>query len=345
MRRTARTDRADDTRCEERHEPQQCRKCGGPADGDTLDAGASSLLRQPKAVWATAGRIRRRLHGHRPRRPDPAVHRQGPGGHAQPGLPALHLVLPDHRRRDAASPASSPAGSAARRRCSPGSRSSWSSPRSPAPRAPSASSSASGPAGAWATRSSSRRRSPSSSAPRRAAARRAILLYESALGLGMACGPLVGALLGDASWRYPFFGTAALMAIGFLCITAFLKEQPRPASKTSLLDPVKALGHGGLASAAASAFFYNYTFFTVLAFTPFVLNMTPYKSGAVFFAWGVLLAVFSVLVAPRHAGPLRLAEGARRLAGAARRRPAGPRATAATPPPSSARSSPAPSSA
>ena len=127
----------------------------------------------------------------------------------------------------------------------------------------------------------------------------AILLYESALGLGMACGPLLGALLGDASWRYPFFGTAALMAIGFACIAVFLKEQPRPARKTSLLDPVKALGHGGLASAAAAAFFYNYAFFTVLAFTPFVLNMTPYRSGAVFFAWGVLLAVFSVLVAPR----------------------------------------------
>ncbi|MFD8687064.1 MFS transporter [Streptomyces sp. NPDC059651] len=127
----------------------------------------------------------------------------------------------------------------------------------------------------------------------------AILLYESALGLGMACGPLLGALLGDASWRYPFFGTAALMAIGFVCITAFLKEQPRPARKTSLLDPIKALGHGGLASVATSAFFYNYAFFTILAFTPFVLNMTPYKSGAVFFAWGLLLAVFSVLVAPR----------------------------------------------
>ncbi|MFE9362771.1 MFS transporter [Streptomyces sp. NPDC006978] len=127
----------------------------------------------------------------------------------------------------------------------------------------------------------------------------AILLYESALGLGMACGPLVGALLGDASWRYPFFGTAALMAIGFLCITAFLKEQPRPARKTSLLDPVRALGHGGLASVATSAFFYNYAFFTILAFTPFVLNMSPYRSGAVFFGWGLLLAVFSVLVAPR----------------------------------------------
>ncbi|WP_420035439.1 MFS transporter [Streptomyces sp. cg28] len=127
----------------------------------------------------------------------------------------------------------------------------------------------------------------------------AILLYESALGLGMACGPLVGALLGNASWRYPFFGTAALMAIGFICISLFLKEQPKPARKTSVLDPLKALGHGGLASAAVSAFFYNYTFFTVLAFTPFVLNMTPYKSGGVFFAWGVLLALFSVLVAPR----------------------------------------------
>lgn len=140
----------------------------------------------------------------------------------------------------------------------------------------------------------------------------AILLYESALGLGMACGPLLGALLGDASWRYPFFGTAFLMAVGFLCITAFLKEQPRPARKTGLLDPVKALGHGGLASAAVSAFFYNYTFFTVLAFTPFVLDMSPYRSGAVFFCWGVLLAVFSVIVAPRlqeRFGSLRVLGG------------------------------------
>ncbi|MET9350271.1 MFS transporter [Streptomyces termitum] len=127
----------------------------------------------------------------------------------------------------------------------------------------------------------------------------AILLYESALGLGMACGPLLGALLGDASWRYPFFGTAALMAIGFVCIAVFLEEQPKPARKTSPLDPIRALGHGGLASAAAAAFCYNYAFFTVLAFTPFVLDMTPYRSGGVFFAWGVLLAVFSVLVAPR----------------------------------------------
>ncbi|MFJ6212860.1 MFS transporter [Streptomyces sp. NPDC092296] len=127
----------------------------------------------------------------------------------------------------------------------------------------------------------------------------AILLYESALGLGMACGPLLGAVLGNASWRYPFFGTATLMAIGFAAISALLKEQPKPARRTGIGDPIKALAHGGLATTAASAFFYNYAFFTVLAFSPFVLDMSPYRSGAVFFAWGLLLAVFSVLVAPR----------------------------------------------
>ncbi len=83
----------------------------------------------------------------------------------------------------------------------------------------------------------------------------AILLYESALGLGMACGPLLGAVLGDLKWRYPFFGTAVLMAVGFLAISVFLREQPVPARKTALLDPLRALGHGGLASATASAFF------------------------------------------------------------------------------------------
>ncbi|MGW7354774.1 MFS transporter [Streptomyces sp. NPDC054784] len=140
----------------------------------------------------------------------------------------------------------------------------------------------------------------------------AILLYESALGLGMACGPLVGAVLGDLNWRYPFFGTAVLMAVGFAAIAAFLREQPPPVRKTGLLDPLRVLGHGGLASTAAAAFCYNYAFFTVLAFTPFVLHMSPYRSGAVFFGWGLLLAVFSVLVAPRlqrRFGSLRVLSG------------------------------------
>lgn len=127
----------------------------------------------------------------------------------------------------------------------------------------------------------------------------AILMYESALGLGLSAGPLLGAALGEHSWRYPFFGTATLMAVGFFAILLWLPEQPKPAQKTSLTAPLKALTHGGLLTAATSAFFYNFAFFTVLAFTPFVLQMSAHAVGMIFFGWGILLAIFSVLVAPR----------------------------------------------
>lgn len=127
----------------------------------------------------------------------------------------------------------------------------------------------------------------------------AILMYELALGLGISAGPLVGAALGGMSWRYPFFGTATLMTIGFVAIALWLPEQPKPAQKISLSAPIRALGHGGLLTAAVSAFFYNYAFFTVLAFVPFVLKMSAHSVGLIFFGWGVLLAIFSVVVAPR----------------------------------------------
>ena len=42
----------------------------------------------------------------------------------------------------------------------------------------------------------------------------AVILYEAAMGIGMAVGPLVGGVLGEISWRGPFYGTAALMAAG-----------------------------------------------------------------------------------------------------------------------------------
>lgn len=107
----------------------------------------------------------------------------------------------------------------------------------------------------------------------------AILLYEAALGLGISLGPLLGAALGAMSWRYPFFGTATLMAIGFIAIAVFLPKQPKPAHTTGILDPIRALGNPGLKTTAVAAFFYNFGFFTVLAFTPFVLNMSPQRSA------------------------------------------------------------------
>ncbi|MGW0810092.1 MFS transporter [Nonomuraea sp. NPDC002799] len=126
----------------------------------------------------------------------------------------------------------------------------------------------------------------------------AIILYEAALGLGLSTGPLVGALLGDWNWRAPFFGTATLMAVGLVLIATLLKAQPKPAVKTRLSAPIRALAHGGLSTTAFSALFYNFAFFTLLAFTPFILNMSPYGIGAVFFGWGVCVALASVFGAP-----------------------------------------------
>src|SRR5882757_10740215 len=63
----------------------------------------------------------------------------------------------------------------------------------------------------------------------------AIILYESALGLGIAVGPLLGGLLGEVSWRGPFFGVAALMAVALVATAVLLEKQPRPDHRTSLL--------------------------------------------------------------------------------------------------------------
>jgi predicted MFS family arabinose efflux permease len=127
----------------------------------------------------------------------------------------------------------------------------------------------------------------------------AIILYEAALGLGIASGPLIGGLLGGISWRGPFFGTAALMAVGFVFILAMLGDIPRSPKRISLVDPLKALRHRGLLVAAIVALTYNFGFFTLLAYTPFPLHMGAHALGFVFFGWGLLLAITSVFVAPK----------------------------------------------
>src|SRR3954452_1917631 len=127
----------------------------------------------------------------------------------------------------------------------------------------------------------------------------AIILYEAALGLGIAVGPLVGGVLGSISWRGPFFGVSALMAVA-LVVTAFLlPTTPRPARATTLADPFRALRHRGLLGVAITALLYNFGFFTLLAYTPFPLDMTAHQIGLSFFGWGMALAFTSVVVAPR----------------------------------------------
>ncbi|TFC02378.1 MFS transporter [Cryobacterium adonitolivorans] len=130
----------------------------------------------------------------------------------------------------------------------------------------------------------------------------AIILYEAALGLGIAIGPLLGGLLGSISWRGPFFGSATLMAVGFIAIVVLLKtEGPQPVP-TRLSAPFRALARPGLGILAGAALFYNIGFFVLLAYTPFALVPLGLGSavnlGLVFFGWGLSLAVTSVWVAP-----------------------------------------------
>ena len=127
----------------------------------------------------------------------------------------------------------------------------------------------------------------------------AIILYEAALGLGIAVGPLLGGLLGSVSWRGPFFGTASLMAIGFIAITVLLKKEDRSQLQpTRLSAPLRALRNPALALLAGAALFYNIGFFVLLAYTPFPLGFEAMGIGLTFFGWGVGLAITSVWVAP-----------------------------------------------
>jgi MFS transporter, ACDE family, multidrug resistance protein len=130
----------------------------------------------------------------------------------------------------------------------------------------------------------------------------AIILYETALGVGIALGPLVGGELGGISWRGPFFGVTVLMGISLVATLLFVEATPKPARRTSILEPLQALRHRGLAIMSMTALGYNWGFFTLLAYTPFPMHLGIHQLGYVFTCWGVLVAIFAVFVAPRLQG-------------------------------------------
>ena len=141
----------------------------------------------------------------------------------------------------------------------------------------------------------------------------AIVLYEAALGLGIAAGPLMGGALGSVSWRWPFFGVSALMLVALVVTWVTLPDTEPAGPPTSLGAPLRALRHRGLLTVGVTALLYNVGFFTLLAFTPFPLDLSERQVGLVFFGWGLLLAVFSVVVAPvvqRRVGALAGMAGA-----------------------------------
>ncbi len=126
----------------------------------------------------------------------------------------------------------------------------------------------------------------------------AIILYEAALGVGIAAGPLLGGWLGSVSWRLPFFGVAVLMAIALIATFISLPAERPEGPGSSLGAPLRALRDRGLLIVGLTALLYNFGFFTLLAFTPFPLAMGALQIGLIFFGWGILLAFASVFLAP-----------------------------------------------
>src|SRR4051794_37495505 len=126
----------------------------------------------------------------------------------------------------------------------------------------------------------------------------AIVLYESALGIGIAAGPLLGGLLGNISWRGPFFGVSALMLIALVATVVLVPPTPTPTEKSRLRDPLLALRHRNLAITSITGLLYNWGFFTLLGYSPFLMDLNALQLGGVFFGWGILVALFAVFGAP-----------------------------------------------
>jgi ACDE family multidrug resistance protein len=90
-----------------------------------------------------------------------------------------------------------------------------------------------------------------------------------------------------------------LMAIALLATVVLLDETPKPAHKTSLSAPLKALRHRSLLTMSLTAVLYNWGFFTMLGYAPYPMELGAVQLGWVFFGWGLLVALFSVVGAPR----------------------------------------------
>jgi MFS transporter, ACDE family, multidrug resistance protein len=93
---------------------------------------------------------------------------------------------------------------------------------------------------------------------------------------------------------------SVLMLIALVASATLVPATPRPDHRASVLDPLRALRHRSLATTSVVGLLYNWGFFTMLGYAPFLMGkVTAVQLGLVFFGWGVLVAVCAVFVAPR----------------------------------------------
>lgn len=129
----------------------------------------------------------------------------------------------------------------------------------------------------------------------------AVGLYEAAIGLGMAGGPLIGGLLGQHSWRYPFIGTSVLILIAFLLVTFFVYDpnKGKPKKAVGWQEMRHLLAFPPFLKGSMGGMLYYYGFFVVLAYSPLIIQLSAIQIGLVFFGWGLCLAYGSAVLAHR----------------------------------------------
>ncbi len=97
------------------------------------------------------------------------------------------------------------------------------------------------------------------------------------------------------SWRYPFFGTATLMAVGFLFTWQIVSEPARREKPRMARNILQARGNRAVLTNALIGLSYSYAFFTILGYSPLTLpHVFAVNLGLTYFAWGILVAFSSV---------------------------------------------------
>ncbi|MEV0272025.1 MAG: MFS transporter [Hamadaea sp.] len=115
-------------------------------------------------------------------------------------------------------------------------------------------------------------------------------LFETALGLGFATGPLIGGLLGEVSWRLPFFACGVFMLIALAVASTRLREPAKqpPVKLAAIGQTFQRKAFIALCAVTAT---YNFAFFIVLGYAPLALHLDVVPLGLAFTGWGLGLAV------------------------------------------------------
>ncbi|GHJ52367.1 MFS transporter [Nonomuraea sp. TT08I-71] len=126
-------------------------------------------------------------------------------------------------------------------------------------------------------------------------------LFETALGLGFAIGPLIGGLLGEVSWRLPFFVCGVFMVLALAVASRKLREPARKQPPVRLGAIFSTYRKPAFVTLCVVTAAYNFVFFVVLGYTPLYLHLDVIPLGLAFTGWGLGLAAGILLVGHRLA--------------------------------------------